>query len=71
MYGKTLRLSMTNAPETLTMPARLRRWAKTIKRDVHALYFATKHPRVPWYAKLAAALGITGWWGYATWIASP
>jgi uncharacterized membrane protein YkvA (DUF1232 family) len=36
------------------MNDRLRRWARTVKRDVHALYFAAGDPRVPWYAKVAA-----------------
>lgn len=35
--------------------ARLRRWARTVKRDVKALYLATRDHRVPWYAKAAAA----------------
>jgi len=35
--------------------ARLRRWARVIKRDVLALYLATRDPRVPWYAKAMAA----------------
>jgi uncharacterized membrane protein YkvA (DUF1232 family) len=34
--------------------ARLRAWAKTIKRDVMALYLAARDPRVHWYAKAAA-----------------
>src|SRR5919107_1310518 len=34
---------------------RLRDWARAIKRDVVALYIAARDPRVPWYAKLAAA----------------
>jgi len=34
---------------------RLREWARTIKRDVHALYLAARDPRVPWYAKATAA----------------
>lgn len=34
----------------------LKRWARRIKRDVHALYFASRDPRVPWYAKALAAL---------------
>ena len=34
--------------------ARLRRWARTLKRDIIALYLATRDPRVPWYAKAAA-----------------
>ena len=32
----------------------LRQWARTLKRDVHALYLAARDPRVPWYAKVAA-----------------
>lgn len=34
---------------------RLRVWAKRIKRDGITLWFAVKHPCVPWYAK---ALGV-------------
>lgn len=33
---------------------RLRSWAHAIKRDVTALYYAARDPRVPWYAKLVA-----------------
>jgi uncharacterized membrane protein YkvA (DUF1232 family) len=33
----------------------LKAWAKRIKRDVVALYFAARDPRVPWYAKAVAA----------------
>ena len=36
------------------MVARLRSWAREIKRDVHALYLAARDPRVPWYAKVIA-----------------
>jgi uncharacterized membrane protein YkvA (DUF1232 family) len=35
--------------------------AKTLKREVYALSLAARHPRVPWYAKVFAALII----GYA------
>ena len=35
---------------------RLKDWASIIKRDALALYFATRDPRVPWYAKALAAL---------------
>jgi uncharacterized membrane protein YkvA (DUF1232 family) len=38
--------------------------AGTIKRDAHALYFASRDPRVPWYAK---AIGIA----VAAYAASP
>jgi uncharacterized membrane protein YkvA (DUF1232 family) len=34
---------------------RLRDWARTIKRDVVALYLAARDPRVTWVAKLVAA----------------
>ncbi len=34
----------------------LKSWARLIKRDVHALYLASRDPRVPWYAKALAAL---------------
>ena len=37
------------------MFARVKRWARSIKRDVVALYFAARDPRVPWYAKALAA----------------
>jgi uncharacterized membrane protein YkvA (DUF1232 family) len=33
---------------------RLKEWARVIKRDVHALYLASRDPRVPWYAKALA-----------------
>jgi uncharacterized membrane protein YkvA (DUF1232 family) len=28
-----------------------KQWARTIKRDAHALYLAARDPRVPWHAK--------------------
>lgn len=34
---------------------RLQQWARTLKRDVVALYLAARDPRVPWYAKVVAA----------------
>ena len=37
------------------MLARLREWARLIKRDVVAIYLAAGDPRVPWYAKALAA----------------
>ena len=33
---------------------RLKQWARSIKRDAHAVYLAARDPRVPWYAKLLA-----------------
>jgi uncharacterized membrane protein YkvA (DUF1232 family) len=38
------------------MPNRLKEWARIIKRDVHALYLASRDPRVPWYAKAMAVV---------------
>jgi uncharacterized membrane protein YkvA (DUF1232 family) len=35
-------------------PNRLKNWARAIKRDIHALYLASRDPRVPWYAKVLA-----------------
>lgn len=43
-------------PESRTM--RFETWrqrARRLKREVFALYYAYKHPRVPWYAKVVAA----------------
>lgn len=34
--------------------ARLRDWARAIKRDVTAVYLASRDPRVPWPAKVLA-----------------
>ncbi|WP_240757058.1 YkvA family protein [Roseicella aquatilis] len=42
------------------MLRRIKSWARTIKRDVHALYLAARDPRTPWYAK-ALALGIAAY----------
>ena len=40
--------------------SRLRDWARRIKRDVHALYLASRDPRTPWYAK-ALAVCVAGY----------
>ena len=39
-------------------------WARRLRRDVYALYLATRDPRVPWYAKALAGL-------VAVWALSP
>jgi uncharacterized membrane protein YkvA (DUF1232 family) len=39
------------------MLARLKDWARSIRRDTHALYLAAYDPRVPWYVK-AFAIGV-------------
>ncbi len=42
------------------MPAHLKNWARSIKRDAHAVYLAARDPRVPWYAK-ALAVCVAGY----------
>jgi len=39
-----------------TLLARLKVWARTVKRDVIALWLAARDPRVPGYAKMLAAV---------------
>ena len=34
------------------MASRLKQWARVIKRDVHALYYVSRDPRVSWPAKV-------------------
>src|SRR3984893_15631926 len=36
------------------MLPRLKAWARNLKRDSHAIYLASRDPRVPWYAKTLA-----------------
>jgi uncharacterized membrane protein YkvA (DUF1232 family) len=36
------------------MLMKLKRWARGLKRDVHAIYLAARSPRVPWHAKIIA-----------------
>jgi uncharacterized membrane protein YkvA (DUF1232 family) len=40
---------------------RITQWARLLKRDILALYFAARHPLTPWYAKALAAIVV----GYA------
>ena len=40
---------------------RLERWARKLKVEIYALYLAYRDPRVPWYARVFAALVV----GYA------
>lgn len=42
------------------MNSKLKDWARTIKRDAHAVYLAAGDPRTPWYAK-ALALCVAGY----------
>src|ERR1700737_1280635 len=36
------------------MLPRIKIWAQNLKRDSHAVYLASRDPRVPWYAKALA-----------------
>ena len=42
------------------MLSRIKTWAASLKRDVHAIYLASRDPRVPWYAK-ALAIAVAGY----------
>src|ERR1700692_919254 len=42
------------------MLPRIKAWARALKRDSHAVYLASRDPRVPWYAK-ALALAVAGY----------
>jgi len=46
------------------MLERWKRWARTIRRDAHALYLASRDARVPWHVKAIA-------FGVAAYAASP
>lgn len=48
------------APRRRQTASRLKDWARVVKRDVHALYLASRDPRVPWYAK-ALAIAVAGY----------
>ncbi len=36
------------------MPDGVKGWASVIRRDVHAVFLAARHPGTPWHAKLLA-----------------
>jgi len=38
----------------------LKGWARSVRRDVHAVYLAARDPRTPWYAK-ALAVCVAGY----------
>jgi uncharacterized membrane protein YkvA (DUF1232 family) len=42
------------------MAGKLKNWARSIKRDAHAVYLAALDPRTPWYAK-ALAVCVAGY----------
>jgi uncharacterized membrane protein YkvA (DUF1232 family) len=42
------------------MLSHIKIWAASLKRDGHAIYLASRDPRVPWYAK-ALAIAVAGY----------
>jgi uncharacterized membrane protein YkvA (DUF1232 family) len=42
------------------MLVRMKSWARELKRDAHAVYLASRDPRVPWHAK-ALAVAVAGY----------
>src|ERR1700716_1328947 len=42
------------------MLSRMKTWARRLNRDGHAIYLASRDPRVPWYAKFLA-IAIAGY----------
>ena len=42
------------------MAGRIKKWSRSLKSDVHAIYLAARDPRTPWYAK-ALAVGVAGY----------
>jgi uncharacterized membrane protein YkvA (DUF1232 family) len=48
-------MAVSDAESGRLMLTKLKHWAKTIKRDVVALYLAARDSRTPWYAKVTAA----------------
>ena len=47
---------MAGAAPRTPLTARLREWARRIKRNVLALWFSLRHAHTPWYAKAVAGL---------------
>lgn len=40
----------------MSLLSRLKSWAKALKREILALWIASRNPHTPWHAKLAAGL---------------
>ncbi len=43
------------------MFSRLKIWARRLSRDGHAIYLASRDPRVPWYVKFLAIVPLGIW----------
>lgn len=44
----------------MTVLSRMKTWARALTRDAHAIYLASRDPRVPWHVKLLA-IAIAGY----------
>lgn len=51
----------TKSQQQASLNVRLKMWARKLKEDIIALYFALRHPATPWYARIVAAIVV----GYA------
>lgn len=51
----------TDGKGRLALKDRIENWAKALKRDIVALYFAIRDPKTPWHAKVVATVVV----GYA------
>src|SRR5262245_19046480 len=55
IQGRVVRvLSAALMVQNVRVLQRAKQWARTLKRDVVALWLAARDPRVPWYAKAMA-----------------
>jgi uncharacterized membrane protein YkvA (DUF1232 family) len=53
-------LPRVSALQERFMFSRMKTWARKLNRDGHAIYLASRDPRVPWYAKFLA-LAVAGY----------
>ena len=44
--------------EKLNFIGKLKKWAKELKRELFALYFAYQHPKTPFFAKILAIITV-------------
>jgi uncharacterized membrane protein YkvA (DUF1232 family) len=48
------RRSMRDRPGIKGLMSRAKAWARALRRDAHAIYLASRDPRLPWTVKLLA-----------------
>jgi uncharacterized membrane protein YkvA (DUF1232 family) len=54
------RLVATSLAWSRSQLREIKNWARALKREVHAIYFAAQSPRVPWYTK-CLAMAVVGY----------